>query len=158
MRRIPMPAFSLLFSVTTLCATAFCVVTLGVTAFGQEPTPIPSTTEASVEVVPSESAEQPLDFWMKKKLDYSTGILKGLSMGDFDLIETNANQMRLLNRVEGFVRSRNTGYRGHLRSFERVTDEVIHQAQKQNIEGVTLAYHQLTVSCVRCHQSLRESE
>ncbi len=110
------------------------------------------------ENVPSETAEQPLDFWMQKKLDYSGGILRGLSLGDFDLIEMNANQMRLLNKIEGFVRSRHEGYRGHVRAFERVTEELMRQARKENIDGVTLAYHQLTVSCVRCHQSIRESD
>lgn len=107
------------------------------------------------EAVPVESAEKPLNFWMQKKLDYSTGILRGLSLGDFELIETNAAQMRLLNKIEGFVRSRNPDYRTSVHTFERVTDEVIRQAQKKNIDCVTLAYHQLTTSCVRCHQSLR---
>ncbi|MCM2369714.1 hypothetical protein [Aporhodopirellula aestuarii] len=107
--------------------------------------------------VPEQADEQQLDFWMQKKLDYSGGILRGLSMGDFDVIETSANQMRVLNRIEGFVRSRHEGYRAHVRSFERVTEEIIRQAEQKNIDGVTLAYHQMVVSCVRCHQSIRET-
>lgn len=135
------------------------ILTFCGSAMGQGTTQEPNTQTATVdEVVPSETTEKPLDFWMQKKLDYSTAILRGLSMGDFELIETNANQMRLLNKIEGFVRSRNADYRTQVHTFERVTDEVVRQAQKQNIDGVTLAYHQLTVSCVRCHQSLRGSE
>lgn len=136
------------------CAITFCGAVMA-----QDDSATPkSTNAAAVESVSTETSDQPLDFWMRKKLDYSTAILRGLSMGDFELIEANANQMRLLNRVEGFVRSRNSEYRDHVRTFERVTDDVIRQAKKQNIDGVTLAYHQLTVSCVRCHQSLRESK
>jgi hypothetical protein len=108
------------------------------------------------QVEPVESAEKPLDFWMQKKLDYSTGILKGLSQGDFELIEASARHMWVLNRLEGFVRSRNADYRTHLQTFQQATGELASQAKKKNIDGVTLAYHQLTVSCVRCHQSLRE--
>ncbi|QDT02095.1 hypothetical protein K227x_04660 [Rubripirellula lacrimiformis] len=125
-------------------------------AVAQEESTTPAAATADSDH--SDTSDKPLDFWMKKKLDYSTGILRGLSMGDFAEIEANANKMRVLNKVEGFARSRFEGYRGHLRSFERMTDEVIRQAKKENIEGVTLAYHQLTVSCVRCHQSLRETE
>jgi hypothetical protein len=128
------------------------------TGLAQTASTEPVTKLAADEAVPKETSEQPLDFWMQKKLDYSTGILRGLSMGDFDQIEANANHMRLLNKVEGFARSRNPEYRNHVRTFERVTNEVIHQAKKKNIEGVTLAYHQLTTSCVRCHLSLRETE
>ncbi|QDT11895.1 hypothetical protein [Stieleria marina] len=102
--------------------------------------------------------ERPLDFWMQKKLDYSSGILKGLALSDFKLIETSAQQMRVLNKVEGFARSRNKNYRLHLRSFERVTDEVIRHAKNQNVDGVALAYNHLTVSCIRCHQSLRKPD
>lgn len=139
----------MLFTMLVVCGTAMA----------QETTPKPSPQRVTAEEpVPSEPNNQPLDFWMQKKLDYSSGILRGLSMGNFELIETNANQMRLLNKIEGFVRGRNAQYRTQIQTFERVTDEVVRQARKENIEGVTLAYHQLTVSCVRCHQSLRESE
>lgn len=127
-----------------------CFVSL--TLFAQEP-----TTTSEEATIPIETAEKPLDFWMQKKLDYSTGILKGLSLADYSLIETNAQQMRLLNKIEGFVRSRNADYRTNLHAFERVTDEIIREAKKENIDGVVLAYHQLTTSCVRCHQTLRES-
>ncbi len=124
----------------------------------QEPVAKSDRAATQREAVPVESAEKPLSFWMQKKLDYSTGILRGLSMGNFELIETNAAQMRLLNKIEGFVRSRNADYRTNVHTFERVTDEVIRQAKKKNIDGVTLAYHQLTTSCVRCHQTLREPD
>ncbi len=126
-----------------------CFVSL--TLFAQEP-----TTKSNEAVIPIETTEKPLNFWMQKKLDYTTGILKGLSLADYSLIETNARQMRLLNKIEGFVRSRNGDYRTNLHTFERVADEIIREAKKENIDGVVLAYHQLTISCVRCHQTLRE--
>lgn len=132
-----------------LLVASLCVFVQATRAQDSEPSPDGDAASAKAE-------EKPLDFWMQKKLDYSTSILKGLATGNFDLIEKNAKKMRLLNRIEGFARSRHAGYRSHVRLFERVTDEVIRQAKKENIEGVTLGYHQLTVSCVRCHQSIRE--
>ncbi|MGB7329228.1 MAG: hypothetical protein WBD31_30380 [Rubripirellula sp.] len=127
----------------------FCM--LGTHSFAQE-----SATKPDDDVVPVESDETPLDFWMQKKLGYSSEILKGLALGDFDLVESSARHLRVLNRIEGFVRSRNPDYRTNINLFERSTNEVIRQAKAENIEGVTLAYHQMTLSCVRCHQTLRE--
>ncbi|EMI19509.1 hypothetical protein RMSM_03567 [Rhodopirellula maiorica SM1] len=117
-------------------------------SFAQEP------ARTATEIV--ESEEKPIDFWMEKKLDYSTAILRGLAMQDFDEIQANAQKMRVLNTMEGFVRSRNKEYRKHVNTFQVVTDELITQSKQKNIDGVTLAFNQLTVSCVRCHQSLRE--
>ena len=94
---------------------------------------------------------------MKKKLDYSQAILRGLATGDFEMIKTNGVQMRLLNRVEGFVRRRNPRYRMHVRAFENICEEIVEQANDENLPGVTLAFNQLTVNCVNCHRSLRES-
>ncbi|TWU49413.1 hypothetical protein [Rubripirellula reticaptiva] len=127
------------------------VCLLGTPLFAQDP-----KIEPADELVPVESAETPLDFWMQKKLGYSSEILKGLALGDFDLVESSARHLRVLNRIEGFVRSRNPDYRTNINLFDRSTNEVIRQAKAENIEGVTLAYHQMTLSCVRCHQTLRE--
>jgi hypothetical protein len=48
--------------------------------------------------------EQPTSFWMKKKLEYSQNILGGIANADFDKIVENAEAMRGLSKVEGFIR------------------------------------------------------
>jgi len=102
-----------------------------------------------------ESDEKPISFWMEKKLEYSQNLLRGLATADFQAISTSGRQMRTLSRVEGFVRNRNNDYRAHLNTFQRVCDEIVRQGEKENLEGATLAFNQLTVSCVSCHRSLR---
>lgn len=99
-----------------------------------------------------------MSVWMEKKLEHSQAILRGLAMGDFEDVRSNANRLKVLNRVEGFVRRRNPDYRLHLNTFSRVVAEIERQAEKQNIEGATLAFNQLTVSCVDCHKSLRNED
>ena len=94
-------------------------------------------------------------FWMEKKLEHSQAILRALAMGDFEDVRYNASRLKLLNRVEGFVRRKNPEYRVHLNTFSRVSAEIERQAEKKNIEGATLAFNQLTVSCVDCHKSMR---
>lgn len=98
---------------------------------------------------------KPTSYWMEKKLDYSQQILRSLAMGDLEEVKINASRMNLLNKVEGFVRNKNPAYRRHLRMFNHVTGDLAGHAEKGNIEGATLAFNQLTVSCVECHKSLR---
>jgi hypothetical protein len=101
---------------------------------------------------------QPTSFWMQKKLEYSQNILSGLVTSDCDKIVANAQSMRNLSKIEGFVRGQTPGYRTQLHLFEESADEIIRQAKKDNVEGATLAFAQLTVSCVNCHKHLRETK
>ena len=64
--------------------------------------------------------------------------------------------MRVLGRIEGFVRRKNPDYRAQLRTFELANQELIRQGKRGNSEGATLAFNQLTTSCVACHALLRE--
>ncbi|MFN0020202.1 MAG: hypothetical protein ACKVP0_18225 [Pirellulaceae bacterium] len=93
--------------------------------------------------------------WMKKKLDYSQNILAGITAEDFDKIADNARAMKGLGKFEAFVRSRNAAYTRQLQVFDEINDEMIRQADNDNVEGVTLAFTQLTVNCVNCHKVLR---
>ena len=99
--------------------------------------------------------EEGKSVWMRKKMEYSQAILKGMATGDFETIQLNASRMRLLNKVEGFVRKRNPNYRWHVRVFEKTSTQIANQAKAKNLDGVTIAFNQLTVNCVNCHQSIR---
>ena len=94
--------------------------------------------------------------WMKRKLDYTQHILAGIASGDFDQVLKNANAMKGLGKIEAFVRGRTPGYKAQLQVFQEANDEIIRQAQKENVDGATLAFTQLTISCINCHKQLRE--
>ncbi|TWU22282.1 hypothetical protein Pla52o_33380 [Novipirellula galeiformis] len=106
----------------------------------------------------AESDGKPTSFWMQKKMEYSQDVLRGLAMADFKGMAENARQMRLLSKVEGFVRRGNPEYQVQLHAFERICDELIRQSDKGNLEGATLAFNHLTLSCVSCHKLLRSSD
>jgi cytochrome c556 len=40
--------------------------------------------------------------------------------------------------------------------FRRAAEKIIDKAKAKNIDGVTLAYFEMTMSCVRCHEYVRE--
>ncbi len=106
--------------------------------------------------VPRPNADRPMSFWMSKKLDFSKSILESLARGDFEKLADDAEQMRLIGRIEGFVRRQNDDYRAQQKAFEHATVELIRQSKRKNAEGAGLAFNQLTTSCVACHVLLRE--
>ena len=122
---------------------------------------VPSTSlaqQASSATTAEGSEKKTVSFWMEKKLDYTKQILGGLATGDYASIRENAHQMRLLGKVEGFVRRRNDEYRTQLRIFDRVSYEIGRQAEEENLEGVALAFNMLTVNCINCHKLIRADE
>jgi hypothetical protein len=115
-----------------------------------------SAVVAQDEKIPAETAEQPMSFWMSKKLDYSKSMLEQLTKGDFDSLEREARKLRSLGKMEGFIRRRNADYVTQLQTFDMAISELIRHSNKGSAEGAVLAFNHMTTSCVACHQLLRQ--
>ena len=110
-------------------------------------------------VLPLRAEEEPKksSLWMRQKLQASQAILAGLADADFDAIRQNAQAMSLMEYLEKSLRADIPGYRTQLRLFEFADRELIRAARENNIDAATLAYTQLTISCVNCHKIVREA-
>lgn len=143
---------------TALLVMATCLV-LQRNVYSQQadvPKKAPSRQSSKEAGIPKVSIEKPMSFWMEKKLDYSKSILESLTKGDFGKLTKDAQQLRRLAKLEGFVRRKNANYRIQLRNFELANQELVRQADRKSAEGAALAFNQLTTSCVACHVLLRE--
>lgn len=100
--------------------------------------------------------EKEPSFWMKQKLTYSQNILYGLVTEDYESIHKNSMAMKGLNRIEYFVRRKPEGYRTQLKVFQFSVEELVRQSEDNNLDGATLAFTQMTISCVNCHKQLRK--
>ena len=97
--------------------------------------------------------------WMKRKLEMSHKIMEGLARGDLETVSSSARTMRALSKIEGWARRSDTReYRRQLKFFDGANSEVIKQAESDNLNGATLAFTQMTISCVACHQHLRDNK
>ena len=101
-------------------------------------------------------AKKEASIWMQKKLEHSQKILAGLTKADFEMIQSSAGKMQVLNFLEEWVRGDLPEYKRQLRYFSDANAELIRQAGKKNLGGATLAYTQLTLSCVHCHNVVRD--
>jgi hypothetical protein len=132
---------------------AWFVVAVATPSFLVGQTQNPKATDQGL---PAITAEKPMSFWMKSKLNLSKSSLESLTKGDFEKLEKDAEQMRLIGKLEGFVRRTNPTYKSHLHAFDLANQELARQAKRRNAEGAALAFNQLTSSCVACHVMLRE--
>ena len=110
---------------------------------------------AAQESVPAVTNDRPMSFWMAQKIEHSKKILEALTREDFALIESEANQLRMLGKIEGFVRRKDPTYNRHQQSFDSSLVDNAKQAHAKNVEGAALGFNQLTTSCVACHKILR---
>jgi hypothetical protein len=90
-------------------------------------------------------------FWMQKKMEYSEKILAG-----FEAIEKNSKSMNALSQLEKWVRAGSPAYQSQLTTFRSANRSLVRMAQEKDLDGATLAFMQLTQSCVQCHKVIRD--
>jgi cytochrome c556 len=95
--------------------------------------------------------------WMKQKLSASQNILAGLTKGDFDAIDKNAQSMLVVEYLEKWLRADTPGYNMKPKDFEYANKALRLAAREKNMDGATIAYIQLTLSCVHCHKLVRDT-
>lgn len=100
------------------------------------------------------------DRWMTLKLVSAQNIVADLTRGDFESLEENARRMQVINLLEQWARDENfeqkSDYEGQLNAFEFATKELVRHAADENTDGALQAYLDMTTSCVRCHELIRE--
>jgi hypothetical protein len=101
------------------------------------------------------SADKKEDSVMRKKLEYSQRILEGIVIEDFKLIRKNAEAMQELGRSNAFDAAKTTEYRAQFLMFDFANSELARLADEEKLDGAALAYTQLTLSCVKCHERIR---
>jgi hypothetical protein len=94
---------------------------------------------------------------MIDKLQNAQKLLEGIALGKFDRIEKHANELvRISKTAEWLNAHKAPRYELFSSEFQRSAEEIAKKAKEKNMDGVTLAYFDLTKSCVRCHQHIRD--
>jgi hypothetical protein len=92
---------------------------------------------------------------MKQKLAHAQDLLRGISLEDYAAIEVSARKLKQLSQATGWFARQTPEYELFTAELRRQTDALERAAKNRNIDAATLAYFQLTVSCVSCHKYLR---
>jgi cytochrome c556 len=93
---------------------------------------------------------------MQEKLKRAQAILEALAKEDFKTLEESANSLAQISKATAFLRAYKTEeYEFQARVFQRSADTLAAKAKEKNIDGATLAYLDMTQSCVACHNHFR---
>src|SRR5690348_6151130 len=90
--------------------------------------------------------------FMRKKLAASERILEGLAVEDFDLIAEGAKQLKATAGAAEFMAFNDTEYVEHADDFRRIINKLAVAANEHRLDGATLAFLDVTMSCVQCHK------
>jgi hypothetical protein len=96
--------------------------------------------------------------FMRQKLDFSKDVLEGLSLEQYPAIERSAKALKKLSEASEWEVPTipNAGdYVVLTTEFQRNCDDLLKQAKARNIDGATLAYLKVTMTCVQCHKFVR---
>ncbi len=93
--------------------------------------------------------------FMRDKLELTQGILEGLSVENFDLILSRSQRLSAMSQEVSWKVFENPDYEQQSIAFRRNVDALTKAAKNKNLDGATLAYVRVTMSCVECHKYVR---
>jgi hypothetical protein len=93
---------------------------------------------------------------MTEKLSNSKNLLEGIAVSDFNKISRSAENLIQLSKTADWFVFQTPRYELHSNEFRRAAENIVQKAKDKNLDGVTLAYFELTMGCVRCHKYVRE--
>lgn len=93
---------------------------------------------------------------MAEKLKYAQTLLEGLATNDFEKIEKSAEELMRISKAAEWAVFKTPSYEVNTNNFRRSAEDIIKKAKAKNLDGATLSYVDMTVTCVRCHQHCRE--
>ena len=94
---------------------------------------------------------------MRQKVAYSQQVLVGITLEDFGLIADNAKKLVELSNKTNWYSRQVPEYELFLNEFRRNAQELMKAGQQKNLDAASLAYVQMTLSCVSCHKFIRKS-
>ena len=102
-----------------------------------------------------EKQSNALNALMLKKLKNAQLVLEGIAIADYAKITRGAEELLQASRQAEWFVFRTPRYQMHTNDFQRSAETMIQRAKDRNVEGAALAYFEMTMTCVRCHQHVR---
>ena len=93
---------------------------------------------------------------MRKKLEAAQKVLEGIALTDFDKIAKQGDELIFISKTAEWKVLKSPQYEVHSNMFRRAAEDLIEKAQAENLDGATLAYVDLTMTCVKCHKHVRD--
>ena len=93
---------------------------------------------------------------MYQKLNHTQLILQSLMIGDKKNLVSNLEQLKTISVATTWYKNENEAFQRYSANFREAIDRMIAYQKSGNQEGVSMGYIQLTLSCMNCHQTIRD--
>lgn len=96
---------------------------------------------------------------MQRKLKSMQAMLEGIALNDFARIRSAADDLMQVSNGTDFLNAyKGPEYLFHVEMMRRPAEAVAKKAKAENMDGVMIGYNELTLSCLRCHQGMRDKK
>lgn len=95
--------------------------------------------------------------FMQAKLDSSKDVLEGLVTEDFDLIQKGTRKMIEMSNATEWQVVEGPIFAQQSAEFRNAAKEISKYAKKKNLDGASLSYLHLTMTCIACHKQIKKS-
>ena len=96
--------------------------------------------------------------FMRAKLASNELVLEGIVTENFEKIEKGVLRLQLISAAEEWRVRDDDVYKSHSEEFRRILKGLKDQAQAKNFDGASLKYVEMTLSCLKCHQAIRQGK
>lgn len=93
---------------------------------------------------------------MQRKLGHAQKLLEALALNEYEKIATNAEELQQCAKEASWQVVKTAKYDLYSNDFIRNLDGLQKAAKKKNTDAAALAYVEMTLTCVKCHQYVRE--
>jgi len=94
---------------------------------------------------------------MRDKLSYATKALEGLSMEDYGKIAEAGNMMGVISRAAAWHVIPTEQYARMSKNFQEQARDLERHAKDKNLDAASMDYMRITMTCVQCHNYIREN-
>ena len=93
---------------------------------------------------------------MQRKLTHSQKLLEGLAMADYAKLGAAADELLMCAKEASWRAANSDKFETHSNSFVKNLEAIKKAAKAKNADAAALAYVDMTLTCVKCHQQVRE--
>jgi cytochrome c556 len=93
--------------------------------------------------------------FMLAKMKSAKAIVEGLALENFDTLQESAQNLILISNESAWNVFQSEEYLKMSTEFRGSADRLRKAAEEKNVDAATLAYFEMTMSCVRCHKYVR---
>ena len=94
---------------------------------------------------------------MRQKLQASNSILEGLCTEDLTMVADGAKTLMKMSGEEKWRVSNDILYRRYSTEFVHAVEELEHEAKDNDMDGTSLAWVNVTMKCLKCHEWVRNT-